>query len=197
MSKISNTAAYPNATPLIGDYVIGTVASSLETKTFTIGDIIGLVSDNTLSEVLAAGNTATNDITLTGDITCTSIIPTDIKDAGGNSGTVGQYLIKSASNTLLWEDVRVTLEEVLAAGNTATNDIDLTGNIEVDGDVTITNKIILDGLIDIASAIPLKMTAITAYDDDAAAGAAGLIQGEVYQTTAANSNGAGVLMVKQ
>jgi len=136
MSKISNTAAYPNATPLIGDYVIGTVASSLETKTFTIGDIIGLVSDNTLSEVLAAGNTATNDI-------------------------------------------------------------DLTGNLEVDGDVTISSTIFLDGLIDIASAIPLRMTAITAYDDDAAAALAGLTQGDVYQTTAANPNGAGVLMVKQ
>jgi len=83
MSKISNTAAYPNATPLIGDYVIGTVASSLETKTFTIGDIIGLVSDNTLSEVLAAGNTATNDIDLTGnlevdgDVTITIGFPED------------------------------------------------------------------------------------------------------------------------
>ncbi len=197
MSKISNTAAYPNATPLIGDYVIGTVASSLETKTFTIGDIIGLVSDNTLSEVLAAGNTATNDITLTGNITCTSIIPTDIQDGGGNTGTAGQALVKSLSNALEWVDINVDLESVLAAGNTATNDIDLTGNLEVDGDVTISSTIFLDGLIDIGSAIPLRMTAITAYDDDAAAGLAGLTQGDVYQTTAANANGAGVLMVKQ
>ena len=197
MSKISNTAAYPNATPLIGDYVIGTVASSLETKTFTIGDIIGLVSDNTLSEVLAAGNTATNDITLTGNITCTSIIPTDIQDGGGNTGTAGQALVKSLSNALEWVDINLDLESVLAAGNTATNDIDLTGNLEVDGDVTISSTIFLDGLIDIASAIPLRMTAITAYDDDAAAGLAGLTQGDVYQTTAANPNGAGVLMVKQ
>ncbi len=197
MSKISNTAAYPNATPLIGDYVIGTVASSLETKTFTIGDIIGLVSDNTLSEVLAAGNTATNDITLTGNITCTSIIPTDIQDGGGNTGTAGQALVKSLSNALEWVDINVDLESVLAAGNTATNDIDLTGNLEVDGDVTISSTIFLDGLIDIGSAIPLRMTAITAYDDDAAAGLAGLTQGDVYQTTAANASGAGVLMVKQ
>jgi hypothetical protein len=197
MSKISNTAAYPNATPLIGDYVIGTVASSLETKTFTIGDIIGLVSDNTLSEVLAAGNTATNDITLTGNITCTSIIPTDIQDGGGNTGTAGQALVKSLSNALEWVDINLDLESVLAAGNTATNDIDLTGNLEVDGDVTISSTIFLDGLIDIGSAIPLRMTAITAYDDDAAAALAGLTQGDVYQTTAANPNGAGVLMVKQ
>lgn len=197
MSKISNTAAYPNATPLIGDYVIGTVASSLETKTFTIGDIIGLVSDNTLSEVLAAGNTATNDITLTGNITCTSITPIFIQDGSGNTGTAGQALVKSLSNALEWVSFNVDLETVLSNGNTATNDIDLTGNLEVDGDVTISLSIFLDGLIDIASAIPLRMTAITAYDDDAAAGLAGLTQGDVYQTTAANANGAGVLMVKQ
>ena len=197
MSKISNTAAYPNATPVIGDYVIGTVATSLETKTFTIGDIIGLIPDNTLSEVLAAGNIATNDIKLTGDITCTSIRPTDIKDAGGNTGTVGQYLIKSVSNTLLWEDLSLTLEEVLAAGNTATNDINLTGDINITGDMVVSNKLFVDVLIDIPSAIPLRMTAITAYDDDAAAGLGGLTQGDVYQTTAANANGAGVLMVKQ
>jgi hypothetical protein len=197
MSKISNTAAYPNATPLIGDYVIGTVASSLETKTFTIGDIIGLVSDNTLSEVLAAGNTATNDITLTGNITCTSIIPTDIQDGGGNTGTAGQALVKSLSNALEWVDINVDLESVLAAGNTATNDINLTGGINLTGDIVVSNKLFVDVLIDIASAIPLRMTAITAYDDDAAAGLAGLTQGDVYQTTAANANGAGVLMVKQ
>jgi hypothetical protein len=197
MSKISNTAAYPNATPLIGDYVIGTVASSLETKTFTIGDIIGLVSDNTLSEVLAAGNTATNDITLTGNITCTSIIPTDIQDGGGNTGTAGQALVKSLSNALEWVDINLDLESVLAAGNTATNDINLTGGINLTGDIVVSNKLFVDVLIDIASAIPLRMTAITAYDDDAAAGLAGLTQGDVYQTTAANANGAGVLMVKQ
>ena len=197
MSKISNTAAYPNATPLIGDYVIGTVASSLETKTFTIGDIIGLVSDNTLSEVLAAGNPAAASITLTGDITCTSIIPTDIQDGGGNTGTAGQALVKSLSNALEWVDINVDLESVLAAGNTATNDINLTGDINITGDMVVSNKLFVDVLIDIASAIPLRMTAITAYDDDAAAGLAGLIQGDVYQTTAANANGAGVLMVKQ
>lgn len=197
MSKISNTAAYPNATPVIGDYVIGTVATSLETKTFTIGDIIGLIPDNTLSEVLAAGNTATNDITLTGDITCTSIIPTDIQDGGGNTGTAGQALVKSLSNALEWVDINVDLESVLAAGNTATNDINLTGDINITGNMVVSNKLFVDILIDIASAIPLRMTAITAYDDDAAAGLAGLIQGDVYQTTAANANGAGVLMVKQ
>ena len=197
MSKISNTAAYPNAIPVIGDYVIGTVGQSLETKTFTIGGIIGLVPDNTLSEVLTAGNTATNDITLTGDITCTSIIPTDIQDAGGNTGTVGQYLIKSVSNTLLWQDVMGTLEDVLAAGNTATNDVNLTGDINLTGNIVVSNKLFVDILIDIASAIPLRMTAITAYDNDADAGVAGLTQGDMYQTTAANANGAGVLMVKQ
>ena len=97
----------------------------------------------------------------------------------------------------MWEDLSVTLESVLAAGNTATNDVNLTGDINITGDMVVSNKLFVDVLIDIASAIPLTMTAITAYDDDAAAGLAGLTQGNVYQTTAANANGAGVLMVKQ
>ena len=129
MSKISNQSAYPAATPVSGDFLIGTdVSDSNATKTFTVGSIVALTPDNTLAEVLTAGNTATNNIILTGDITCTNIIPTNIKDAAGNTGTVGQHLVKNAANALEWGAGSAdTLANVLAAGNTATTYIALSG----------------------------------------------------------------------
>ena len=131
MSKISNTSAYPTIAPADGDLLIGTdINDSNATKTFTIGSVVALTPADTLSEVLTAGNTATNNIVLTGNITCTTIIPTDIQDGTAATGTAGQYLRKSAANALAWETVGAnTLSEVLAAGNTATNNIVLTGDI--------------------------------------------------------------------
>ena len=132
MSKISNQSAYPAAaTPALDDYLIGTdVSDSNATKTFTLGDITGLTPADTLEAVLTAGNVATNNIILTGDITCTNITPTNIVDNNGLTGTAGQQLIISATNTLAWgAGAADTLEAVLTAGNTATNDINLTGNV--------------------------------------------------------------------
>jgi len=131
MSKISNQSAYPAAAPALDDYLIGTdVSDSNATKTFTLGDITGLTPADTLEEVLTAGNVATNNIVLTGDITCTNIIPTNIVDNNGLTGTAGQQLIISATNTLAWgAGAADTLEAVLTAGNTATNDINLTGDV--------------------------------------------------------------------
>ena len=149
MSKISNQSAYPAATPVSGDFLIGTdVSDSNATKTFTVGSIVALAPANTLSEVLTAGNTATNNILLTGDITCTTIIPTNIKDNNGNTGTAGQHLVKSAANALEWgTGTADTLQNVLTAGNTATNDINLTGNVILTG----TGNIVMSGGITAAT----------------------------------------------
>ncbi len=129
MSKISNTSAYPTIAPADGDLLIGTdINDSNATKTFTIGSVVALTPADTLAEVLTAGNTATNNIVLTGNITCTTIIPTDIQDAAGNTGTVGQHLVKNAANALEWGAGSAdTLANVLAAGNSAANAITLTG----------------------------------------------------------------------
>ena len=129
MSKISNTTAYPTTAPADGDLLIGTdINDSNATKTFTIGSVVALTPADTLAEVLTAGNTATNNIVLTGNITCTTIIPTDIQDAAGNTGTVGQHLVKNAANALEWGAGSAdTLANVLAAGNSAANAITLTG----------------------------------------------------------------------
>jgi hypothetical protein len=140
MSKISNTSAYPTIAPADGDLLIGTdINDSNATKTFTIGSVVALTPADTLAEVLTAGNTATNNIVLTGDISCTNltgttsittplIIPTNIQDAAGNTGTVGQHLVKNAANALEWGAGSAdTLANVLAAGNSAANGITLTG----------------------------------------------------------------------
>tara|TARA_R100001509_G_scaffold122664_1_gene76495 strand:- start:14489 stop:15133 length:645 start_codon:yes stop_codon:yes gene_type:complete len=214
MSKISNTASYPTVTPADGDLLIGTdVNDNDATKTFTIGSINALTPADTLSEVLTAGNTATNNIVLTGDISCTNltsttaisgatvtgttsvttplVVPTDIQDGSTATGSAGQYLRKSSpGNVLAWETVGDnTLSEVLTAGNSAANGITLTG---ATGFITTNAKNLLNGNI------PIKFNTLSAYRDDAAAGAAGLVTGEIYQTDATNPTlGAGVLMVKQ
>ena len=75
MAKIST---YDNASPVsLTDKVIGTSVGgspSDATKNFLLSDILALfnLNTNTLSTILANGNTATNDIVLTGDITCTN-----------------------------------------------------------------------------------------------------------------------------
>jgi hypothetical protein len=122
MGKISNTSSYPFGTAAANDYVIGTDANSanpdLQTKNYTLGDIAGLAPHNTLQEVLDAGNTATQTMTLNspgagitftnfgtslfaGDIT----IQGDIIDSTGTAGTSGQ-VIKSqgAGFGVEWKD---------------------------------------------------------------------------------------------
>ena len=58
MAKISNTGSYPLGTPVDSDYVIGTEASTLETKNYSLGDIAGLDGPDPLGAVLLVGNTA-------------------------------------------------------------------------------------------------------------------------------------------
>jgi hypothetical protein len=177
MSKISNTTAYPTTAPADGDLLIGTdINDSNATKTFTISSIVALAPADTLSEVLTAGNTATNDINLTGNVTLTGtgnivmsggitaatgnisavgyqassffqgalLNVTDIQDGAGNTGTAGQSLVKSAANALEWGTVTVpanTLQEVLTAGNTAIENINLTGQINLTGAIIASGDI--------------------------------------------------------
>ena len=63
MAKISNTTAYPNQSPVsLSDYLIGTDAATLSTKTFTVQDLADAIDDTvTLQEVLQTGSTATGN----------------------------------------------------------------------------------------------------------------------------------------
>lgn len=139
MSKIST---YPSAdTPLLlSDRLIGTEAirtpptsTPLATKNFSLGELLQLFSSNfpaaSLQAVLNTGNTATQNITLIGTIDATLIKPVNIEDPTGSQGTVFQYLSKGASS-INWVDLPIsTLQAVLDAGNTATQNINVIGNI--------------------------------------------------------------------
>lgn len=139
MSKIST---YPSAdAPLsLSDRLIGTEAirttptsTPLATKNFSLGELLQLFSSNfpaaSLQAVLNTGNTATQNINLIGTIDVTLIKPDNIEDTSGSQGTVFQYLSKGTSS-INWVDLPVdNLQSVLNAGNTATQNITLVGNI--------------------------------------------------------------------
>ena len=92
---------------------------------------VDLPVDN-LQAVLNAGNTATQSITLVGNITSTRIIPGNIQDDTTGIGTTGQFLSKTASG-IRWVNAPASttpgLGDVLSVNNTAINNINLTGNV--------------------------------------------------------------------
>jgi hypothetical protein len=151
MARIST---YSTEKPVAGDLVIGTdVTASDVTKNFKVEEIAALAGTGALvnlEQVLTAGNTAINNMQLTGTI----VQPTGdhnlsagnltltagyislggaLKDASSSDGTAGQVLTSTGTVTS-WVDQSTivgaphTLEEVLTAGNNATNlDINLAG----------------------------------------------------------------------
>ena len=144
MAKIENTTVYPLVTPNASDYVIGTDSSDENrTVSFSIADITAAGGLQDLQSVLTTGNTATEDINLTGNITVNgTVYPTTIT-AAGTAGIAGQ-LLSSTGTGIQWVDTSViasnTLQEVTTAGNTTTDnivmnggDIDTTGGINMSG----------------------------------------------------------------
>ena len=154
MGKIST---YANISPVtISDKVIGTDVGGSpadQTKNFLIGDILTLFQSNfTLQNVLDAGNTATQSIILSGDITQSGGAVTlggTVKDFNGNLGNNGETLVCNASGQLVFGSglTNQNLSQVLAIGNTATNDINLTGNLNLAGNIVETGDIGLTGNI--------------------------------------------------
>jgi hypothetical protein len=116
---------------LIGTEVDGPIPNA--TKNFSLGELYNLFSSlpmvGNLQETLDKGNTATQNIILTGKITSTVIKPSNIEDSLGSQGTTFQYLSKNTSG-INWVDLPVdNLQAVLNSGNTATQNITLVGNI--------------------------------------------------------------------
>ena len=166
MGKIST---YANISPVtISDKVIGTDVGGSpadQTKNFLIGDILTLFQSNiTLQNVLDAGNTATQSITLTGAITQTGdfgitgnlsqsggalTLGGTVRDFNGSLGNNGETLVCNASGQLVFGSglTNQNLSQVLAVGNTATNDINLTGNLNLTGNIVETGDIGLTGNI--------------------------------------------------
>lgn len=134
MAKI---ATYPQANEplslddmLIGTEINGTIQNA--TKNFTLGELLNLFSESfpsdTLQEVLNAGNTATQNINLTGTITTSTVKPTNIQDITSSSGAVGQVISKGVLG-ISWVTPSFTLQQVLDSGNSATQNISLIGTI--------------------------------------------------------------------
>jgi hypothetical protein len=103
--------------------VTGSQGSTFEFLSKAVSGInwVSLPVDN-LQAVLNAGNTATQNIILTGDITSTKIIPGNIQDDTSSIGTTGQVLSKTASGIRWINNPTVLtpgLNDVLSVGNTS------------------------------------------------------------------------------
>ena len=132
MAKIST---YPVVSPEGSDIIIGTDGSNMNaTKNFTAQSIANLSPDQDLQSVLDAGNTATQSINLTGSINVTGNVSVsgEFRDSSNNSGTSGQLLMSTESGTQWASHITPNLQNVLDLGNTATQNIVLTGNITAD-----------------------------------------------------------------
>ena len=136
MAKIENTQAYPTVVPAMDDLLIATdVSNNNETVTFLVSDLIGGAGVlQGLQSVLDTGNTATQNINLTGDITVVgTVYPTTIT-AQATTGLPGQIL-SSTGTGIEWINSPATSccswNDSLTIGNIATT------NAIVDG-VTMT-----------------------------------------------------------
>ena len=119
MAKISNTTNYPTkGSPAGTDYVIGTDASSKETKTFTLQSIANLYAGSgsgTVTSVGLSGGTTglsitsdtVNPITSNGTFTIGGTLATTNGGTGLTSiGTSGQVLkVNSGATGLEWGTV--------------------------------------------------------------------------------------------
>lgn len=155
MARIST---YANSTPvLLTDKMIGTNTAGTPanaTKNFLVSDLLTLFQSNiTLQNVLDAGNTATQSITLTGAITQTGnfgitgnltqsggalTLGGTVRDFNGALGNNGETLVCNALGQLVFGSglTNQNLDQVLAIGNTATNNMNLTGNLTLTGVMT-------------------------------------------------------------
>lgn len=164
MARIST---YANSTPvLLTDKMIGTSVTGTPdnvTKNFLVSDLLTLFQSNiTLQNVLDAGNTAVQSITLTGAITQTGnfgitgnltqsggalTLGGTVRDFNGALGNNGETLVCNALGQLVFGSglTNQNLSQVLGIGNTATNDINLTGNLNLTGNIVETGNITLTG----------------------------------------------------
>jgi hypothetical protein len=166
MSKISIYDVVP--VPKLADKLIGTsVGGEPEdlTYNFTLGELLNLfipnIPGNTLQGVLDFGNTATQDINLTGTINTTDLnvsgnltisdsdftgethILGGLYDSLNSIGTPGQVLI-STGTQVEWFTIPTVipnLQQVLTSGNTAVNNIILTGNLSANNAALLTSTI--------------------------------------------------------
>ena len=155
MAKIENTLVYPTVTPAASDLLIATdVSDNNKTVTFLVSSLTGgggVAQD--LQNVLNTGNTAVQNINLTGNITVNGTVqPTTITATNG-IGTAGQVL-SSTGTGLQWINAGsaacCSLDETLTVGNTSGQNIVLNsgqfqangvgGGVAISTSATLTNS---------------------------------------------------------
>ena len=173
MAKIFNTTVYPTIVPSASDLLIGTdVNDNNKTVTFLVSDLIsgggGGLQD--LQSVLNVGNTASNNITLTGTgiLSAVDVFPTVIS-AGtqGSHGTNGQVL-SSTGTGIAWipaPGTTLTWDEVVANGNTVTartlvvddSSMNFTNDVASPGALTgsINTSLLWNGIVDIQNTVTI------------------------------------------
>lgn len=128
MAKIKNTTAYPTVTPNASDLLIATdVSDNNKTVTFLVSDLLaaGTVLQD-LQSVLTTGDTAIENINLTGTIDLTGTLELDASTQltiNGAFGTAGQVLVVNSTATGLEYSSASgiqTWDQTVAQGNTVT-----------------------------------------------------------------------------
>ncbi len=104
------------------------------TNAILTGDVscTNLTATTAITGVTITGTSVTGAVVVGNTSVTTPLVrPTNIEDSIGSTGTAGQYL-RFQPGGIVWETVVASipnLSDVLTSGNTATNDINLTGNI--------------------------------------------------------------------
>ena len=125
MAKIENTKVYPTVIPAMDDLLIATdVSDNNATVTFLVSSLVGGTGVlQGLQSVLTTGNTAIEDINLTGNITVIGTVAPTTITALGSTGLLGQILSSTATG-LQWINSPstscCTWNDSLIAGNTST-----------------------------------------------------------------------------
>jgi len=124
MARIENTTVYPTIVPSADDLLIGTdVSNDNETVTFLVSSLTGGGGVlQGLQSVLNTGNTATQNINLTGNIVVVGTVSPTTITAGGGIGTAGQVLSSTGAG-LQWiaaSGANSSWNDTLLIGNTAT-----------------------------------------------------------------------------
>tara|TARA_R110000765_G_scaffold15089_1_gene43795 strand:+ start:3387 stop:4004 length:618 start_codon:yes stop_codon:yes gene_type:complete len=196
MAKISS---YSTTTPVLTDKLIGTDVGGTPadaTKNFLLSDVQTLFKSGiALSDVLAAGNTATANIVLTGDITATNLAATLAITAPTitASGTVTGATVTAtgavngatvdASGTVTGATVTstgvVNCATVDASGTITGATVTSTGDVNA---VHVFSTTLRTSVIQKAVGTDLHIGGLDTYADQAAAIAGGLVVDCIYMT---------------
>ena len=139
MAKIENTTVYPTVTPAASDLLIGTdVNDNNKTVTFLVSDLTGAggVAQD-LQSVLNTGNTAIQNINLTGNIVVSGTVqPTTITATNGigtagqvlsSTGTGLQWVASGAAATPSWNDTLIVGSTATTASTVSSTSMTFTG----------------------------------------------------------------------